>query len=508
MNLLRLMLATVVLVACGDSETFLKLEERDRFRAMLDGSVDAMVTEGGVLEGGTMEGGMIVMPPPNFDDPFGAEAGVFVYDGDLVRPDGAPYPLALPDGAVVFGDGSIELPDGEVIDFETARERYDDPDKVDVFSCDIGQEDRHVVGDLAFAGSGAFDLAAGPTGWGLSYRVESCGKADALMTMRIDASDPFMDAQPVLDECRQIEDIALGWTDEAGWQVAWTDNSTNSIELHRQALDEDLALDGMRQPVTNAPESERAPVLANIVGRPMLAWISEDLASGKRTIWTEMLGGDGPLQAVPASEGHQPVTLTAAQIGPESAAIAWVEEVANRGIWLQRLDADGGPVGKPIQLTPYAAGGSTVDLATRAEDGGAAIYAVGIDDVNFEVRFRRLDETGKPIGEESKVVSRPEQGVGASAVRVGGGYAVAYRALRGGEVDSPQVRLVFVSKEGNVLRDTKGRLRTVGVSDAERDGSAVDIALSIDGSLLLGYVDGNTTTGNMLHLIRRSLSCG
>ena len=107
-----------------------------------------------------------------------------------------------------------------------------------------------------------------------------------------------------------------------------------------------------------------------------------------------------------------------------------------------------------------------------------------------------------------KLISRPLQGKDAGLVRVGGGYAVVYRAVPdGGTITQPEVRLVFVTKEGNLTRDSAGRLVTFPIAAAARDGSRIQVKLSVDGQLFVAFVDGNDAGENTLRLIRRRLDC-
>jgi hypothetical protein len=211
---------------------------------------------------------------------------------------------------------------------------------------------------------------------------------------------------------------------------------------------------------------------------------------------------------VPEDAGRQPIELAFGQIGPENMALAWVEEVANRGIWLLPLNNAGMALGEPLQLTSFAAPGSTVDVAGRMEDGGSVVYSVGIDQSSFEVRWRRLWADGTLRGDEVKVVASPLQGKDAGIARLGGGYVIAYRAIPDGRVvTQPEIRLSFVSKDGNLSKDAQGRLISFKVVDAARDGSPIQAEISVDGQLLLAFVDGSDSEENTLRVVRRRLDC-
>lgn len=481
----------------GD-ESYYNVHVLDGGYAWRDAAADAARGEGGMVR---------------FADLFGVDGGAQWIDGSLYLGDGGAFPWMLPDGATVLEDGAVVLPDGQIIDIDEAIHRYANAfQETDVGGCGLSEDNVFMLPDVSFVDPGAFDIAPGPTGFGVAHRNESCGKADAVFAGLVGATGEIATPEPVLDACKQVEFVDLLWTQD-GWRLVWTDNATNSLELHTQVLDDTLVPVGKAVTLTKNTRHEEAPVLADVAGRPMLAWIES--GAGGRRILTRMLDDASAksIEVVSETAAHAPVTLAAAQMGANAAAVAWVEEVAQRGMWLQRLDAGGAPVGGPVQLAAFAGGGSTIDLATR-EDGGGAVYSIVFDssaddptvEQGFEVRFRRLDMTGAPRGGELKVVSGSEQGVGASIARLGGGYAISYRTHAQGNVE-PEIRLVFVSKEGNVFRDPQGRVITYPLGPASYDGSQTKIELSVDGYLLIGHVDGQGPTGNAWTLIRRRLDC-
>lgn len=470
-----------MVVSCDDGTEYVSVGDK------MDGGFYGM--DGAAMPG---DGGMDAARANATDAPDGALAG-------------------FPDGSLWLGDGAVLLPDGRVL-----MDVLDDSDggrepEIDVSTCGVGDDDRLDI-DVPFV-EGGFALTPGLTGFGLAYwRDGTC--RHVIDTALVPSTGPFLQPVTVLDDCRTIQELDLVYAGEQ-WHMAWTDNFTDTLELHKIALDGDLKLpvDAERTSLTdNTGLLERRPSLAVVDDRPMLAWYSEDLVGGARSIHTTMLDAqDGPTEVVAADAGHRPIELALAQTGAERAVLAWVEEVAQRGIWLQRLDADGAALGEPSRLTDYAGPGSTVDLATRYPEGGAAVYSVvlepGTQNQAEEVRFRRFDQDGVLKDLELKVVSRPLQARDASLTRVGGGYAVAYRALPAGVVQEPEVRLTFISKEGNPTLDREGRPVSFPLAPAALDGSRLQVRLSSDGLLAIAYVDGSSKDLNRLHVIRRTLNC-
>jgi hypothetical protein len=380
--------------------------------------------------------------------------------------------------------------------------------EIDVSNCTLSDDDDFDVA-VPFV-EGGFAIAPGAVDFGLAYMRNATCK-HALDTVPIDSSGGAIPpATTVIENCKNMPELTLANSSD-GWHLAWTDNSTGTIELHTALLDDQLGMSAdARSVVTNDLAVERRPMMADVAGHPVLAWIAETLPEHDRRLLSKRLGQSGdPIEILPASDEHVPVELAIAQIGAEHGAIAWVEEVASRGIWLQSIDGDGEAVGDPRLMTEFAASGSTVDLATREDEGGAAVYSIGLDQVNFEVRFRRLNVDASFRNGEIKVISSPLQAKDAGIARLGGGYAIAYRAIPdGGVIKDPQIRLVFVSKEGNASRDAQGRVITFPVAASARDGSRVQVEVSVDGQLLIAFVDGSDSTANVLRVVRRRLDCG
>jgi hypothetical protein len=158
-----------------------------------------------------------------------------------------------------------------------------------------------------------------------------------------------------------------------------------------------------------------------------------------------------------------------------------------------------------VQLSAAVTTDNAVDLATREEDGGAVIYSVDVG-TRHEVRFRRLSDEGAFLSDEIKVVSGALEGRDASLARLGGGYVVAFRSLPEDPDAKPEIRIMFVTKEGNLQKDSVGRLITYPVTEASASGGRVSVRVSADGQLLIGFLDA-TDAGIKLRLLRKRLDC-
>lgn len=413
--------------------------------------------------------------------------------------------LELPPGTQLLTDGGFELPDGEVIDLDAAVMRYGP--EIPPTSCDISETDMWSTKVAAFD-EGGYALVPGQTGFGLAYGgIGSSSCAQEIDLSHIPATHGFPDPHSALPDCHQIRDLNLLGTDD-GWRLLWVDNATGMAELSTVMLDLDMNLpagEARRRLTSNQLELEQKPTLAAVGTRPLAAWITHD-AAGKDRITTQMLDMDSPpIEVVKAEDGHQPRQLALAEMGMGAAAIGWVGPAENPGVWLLQLDANGAAVGAPIQLTDRVAVSSSIGLGNRV-NGGAAIYSIEIDGLP-QVRFRRLDLNGAPLAIERSIVGPPLQAQGASIAPLGGGYAVAYRALPGGDVAQSEVRLTFVTKEGNVVRDPGGHLISFAIGDATPAESRTYIAVSVEGEIMVAWIDQDASGANLLKVVRRRLDC-
>jgi hypothetical protein len=413
--------------------------------------------------------------------------------------------LALPDGSLILKDGAILLPDGDVIDVDAAVKRY--TPEINVATCGISASDTWST-TVEIGDEGGYALVPGQTGFGLAYRaLGNMNCAREIDVAHVPASSGFPEPHSVLPDCNAIRDVTLlGLQD--GWRVAWIDNFSGTAELHTLMLDLDMNVaDGeSRMQLTRNDLFERRPVLAQVEGQTLLAWVGEDPSSGKARITTQQLQSGQRTDVVKEEDGHKPQALALAQMGMKAAAIGWVGPEENPGVWLLKLDANGAAVDAPIQLTDKVAVSSSIDLANRF-NGGAAIYSIELDGLP-QVRFRRLDENGQPLADERTIVGPPLRAQSASIDTLGGGYAVAYRALPGGPVTDPEVRLTFVTKEGNVIRDPGGQLVSFPIGAATTAEGRTYVAVSVEGEIMVGWIDADPTSGkNLLKLVRRRLDC-
>jgi hypothetical protein len=490
-----------LVVACGNGTDYLKLRKVDAGtgnRDAGDGSHHGDASAGSAGGHNHKDGGATsyadgAMPP-------GATMDAAALDIDAA--------LDLPNGSWILRDGAILLPDGDVIDVDAAVMRY--PSEIDVSKCAIGAEDLWSM-QVDITNQGGFDLVPGHVGFGLAFRaIGSTTCAQKLEVMPIPATSGFGKPRAIFDDCRAITDFTLLGEDD-GWRAAWVDNFTGSAELQAAKLDKNMNVPKGEKRVTltdNKLQFERGPVLREVANQPMVAWITDNMTTGKRRISTLRLDSEAPaVDVVKESAGQDPASLAFAQVGSSAAAVGWVGPTSAAGVWLQKLDGNGAAVDEPIQLSERVSVSSSIDIANRS-DGAGVIYSIEIDGVP-QVRFRRLDEMGDPTSIEHTIISPPLIADGASLAALGGGYAVAYRAKPDGNLGAPEVRLTFIPKDGNPIRDANGRLLSFHIGDATMADVRTYVSVSVEGEIMVAWLDsGDEKSGtNVLKVVRRRLDC-
>lgn len=439
-------------------------------------------------------------PAPSPDGgALGDDAGGASADGGPFAPDAG----ASDGGNGAAGDGGLYTDAGAVESIEDYL-----PD-----NCEADQEAAWSA-DVPFGDERGHALVPGGTGFGVAYRaVDSC---DHIMGAFVASTGPIPSGQRLAGDgnCTVYRDLSLLRTDDRWW-LSWVDNLSGSAEVRAQSFSADMLSAEPAVRLTDNTESERSPAMAHTAAGPLIVWAEGDQEQAIMVhALAEASSESRPIVA--ADEGHRPTRLAIARMGgDEAAAVAWVNEEGNRGIWLQALTADASPMGEPVELTGLASAGSTLDMATRTrggdvELGGAVVYSVITAEDTEQVRFRRLSREGRPTAVERTLVGRPARAVDASITELGDGYVVAYRARPdGGEVLQPEIRLLYVTREGSVAKTPAGRPITHRVADAAMTGGRVSVRASIEGQLLISWLDIDAATGaSVLRMVRRRLDCG
>jgi hypothetical protein len=366
--------------------------------------------------------------------------------------------------------------------------------------CEIVEERGELAREVSFSDEAGFAVTPGLTGFGVAYQSDSCG---AISVLPVASLGEYAEPKAMFTGCETVaQGVSLLYHGE-GFRLRWIDNRSGSAELQGLQLPSSLTPPTApeRSSITNNLVRELAPVQASFGANPYLAWISRD--GDQRSILLQGSAGSEPRTLVAADAEYAPTRLALAQLGDSTGALAFVSEDKKPGVYLMPLTAAGESRGEPLQLTAAVTVGNTVDLTTRVEDGGAVVYSQDLGD-RQEVRFRRLSKSGELISDEIKVVTFPLQGRDASVSRLGGGYLVAFRSLLADDPERAEVRVTFLTKEGNLQRDSAGNVASYVIAEASATGGRLTARVSQDGQLLVGFLD---TATSQFRLIRKRLEC-
>lgn len=398
--------------------------------------------------------------------------------------------------AFVPADGAVSSGDDDA----GPREPFDPRE-----DCQVVAERGELSLAVKFGDASGFSIEPGLTGFGVAYQSDNCG---AIGVLPVASLGEYPEPNQLYENCDTIAQGVSLLHVSSGYRLAWVDNSSGSAELQSLQLTEALArpASDLRSPITHNETRELTPVQASFHDTSYLSWIDQD--DKKRAIMLQAAGSGSEAQVLVAADaGFSPQSLAMAQLGKTAGALAFVSELTKPGIWLVPLTETGEASQAPIELSTAVTSNNSVDVATRTEDGGAVIYSVDIGD-RHEVRFRRLSPEGSFTSDEVKVVTFPLQGRDASISRLGGGYAVAFRSISDTDPSRGEVRLMFITKEGNLMRDSAGRVASTLIAEASATGGRVTARISRDGQLLIGFLDIDPTNGQRkLRLFRKRLDC-
>jgi len=348
--------------------------------------------------------------------------------------------------------------------------------------CVASDDDRYQA-DTVTAAPTTFSLIGAPAGFGLAYQVDLCGTG--IDVLRFPSGGGAFTPQSVVNgsgTCSRASQPLLDLADGA-WSLYFWDNRGGTNQLWS------LALDSGGEPTLQVASAEngRAPMVARIDGVPFLAWVEQSLPASE---WTAVyLRRLADLTATPTAA----IAPSAAQHGfgfvfsgiETVGAIGWIDtQSVDRGAFLLPLNEEGAVAGVPVKLASQVSGKSSLDLADGAMNA-AVVYSTVTDNVAFEVRFRELDESGRPTGIEERIVTRAERGTDASIAPIGNGYVVAYRALPEVEDGTAIVRLILIDKTGRRLGDA------ADIATTTAGGGRVTVRSTFDGRFSVAWVEAD-----------------
>lgn len=377
------------------------------------------------------------------------------------------------------------------------------------------------LGDETYVRVRRVALAPGPDGV-LAVWAQSDNSGNNIHSRYIASTGPVDSPYLVTNDTYLHRDPAVARVGSA-YLAAWVDNSNAGAGYEIEA-----------QPFTTAalPTGTPARVTNNTVSEQALAMTG--FGSGALLVWYENVSSDHVLRAVVLdSTGHptgMPVTIRTdpSILSPSvvatstGALVAWTELVAGpatdggtatpqRRVALQQLDSTGAMTGSVAYADQQMNASGTADLAMAASgamDGGTGVYAgsvvygVNVSGTRPEVRWRALNADGSvPAGSaEVPITGLQTTGSDPSVAAYAGGFAVAYRVLSDPQITGPAVRLVLADNAG-------ANVGHLDVADTFDSGFQSNIEVGLDGGIVMGWMEQNTSTSQATLWAAR-LRCG
>jgi hypothetical protein len=316
-----------------------------------------------------------------------------------------------------------------------------------------------------------------------------------------------------LDPCSTIEHSAIAYNGTS-WLLGSVDARMDSRDLWVQAFDGKNKYTANR--VTNNVADEREVALLSLSKDSVLAaWVEQPLDGGATTLKLRPLNAQGKptgdevtLDQPMGSWTIGGLSMTAFSDTLFGLGYRRVSDTGTSEIVLDVVGPTGARDRDSWVLSPSAGSKGSVDLASDGV-GAGAIYSL-VQGTSDQLWFQRLGQDGRaaPVtsggktggpSEAVRIVEPPAKALDASLAKLPTGYAVAYRALPGGDVDSPRIRVHFLDRFGRIIGDSDAAL-------ASMNGGRTAIKAAYDGRVVVGYSDTDADSGETT-IIALKLPC-
>lgn len=344
--------------------------------------------------------------------------------------------------------------------------------------------------------------------FGLAYLDKSPKCLDAIFVAELHGASGLgmPEVSMAMDNCTTIDHAAITHNGDA-WLLASVDARKDQRDLWVQAYAKGAGASDPHRITTSLGQKREVALAALGTDAAVTAWVEADMASGKTALYVRLLSPQGePMSDAVTIEESDSLTfagLALAPIGDSLIGFGYRRfDMAKRSeIVLQMLDA---ATGKPDRdawvLTTDGGTFGSVDISAD-QDGGGVIYSI-VQGTSEQLWFQRLDKTGHAAAvtsggrtggpmDPARVVGPPYNALDASLAKLPNGFAVAYRALPGGAIKTPRIRVHFIDRFGRVIGDSD-------VALAQSYGGRTAIDAAYDGRIVIAWSDqdekGKTTT--------------
>lgn len=456
-----------------------------------------------------------------------------------------PWLLLLTLSAIACGDSSggpttlVPGGGGDGDDAPDGGQPYTPPDGGDV-ETSTGMPPEGIVGGCGIDSNKIFEVTR-TTGNPLSSPIgidrfnsraaivyvdesEDCTEAIHLAVVEgsADSLEPPEPAKAVTD-CHLYEDPAVTWAQEGAWLMAFVDDRAGN-EVRAQVYDPRVALSNDGFQISDGADRPAQVAITTIANdRRLVAWTETRVSAVRILARAVNLEGKpvAPIREVASFDGNVG-SLTLSQLGkpddnlPESGVLVgyWSRTASSSEIVVQALDQSGAPrgdarvvradVGDPgfISSVYNHTHELGVDLSAGAiaysvaQYGGKQLWFSILD--NDAEPGQLWDGTGRPRGPSDpiRLVEAPQKANHPSVARIAQGYAVAYRALPGGDVDRARIRVMLLNRVGELQVSSD-------VAYTTNDGGPTRILQGSDGRSVIVWSEIDPDTDELVYKAAR-----
>ncbi|MCB9994575.1 MAG: hypothetical protein H6873_13075 [Hyphomicrobiaceae bacterium] len=251
-----------------------------------------------------------------------------------------------------------------------------------------------------------------------------------------------------------------------GWVTSWESASqdTSSYGIYQQKFDANGNPSGSETPVnTTTLSGQENPDSAGLIdGGWVDVWMSYAQDGSFYGVYMQRYAANG---VAVGNETQVNTTTNDKQQDPSVAALAdggfvvvWDSNLQDGdlyGVYMQRYDRDGHPVGGETQVNSYTTGAQYASDVTSLADGGWVVSWTGLSfDGGFDVVVQRYDAHGNEIGGETRVNATPLSTVTRPQIeaRADGGWVVTWASDDGSSTGIYQ-RVFVADIEGTANKD-------------------------------------------------------
>jgi len=312
-----------------------------------------------------------------------------------------------------------------------------------------------------------------------------------------------------IDPCSTIEHVTVAHSGEH-WLLGSIDSRENARDLWAQSYDQDADQAGEGYRVSDSPGGESEAMLApTTAGNAIAAWVEYDLGSDSSSLMARALDADGKprheIVVLEAGVTGSFAGLTLSRVGPSLIALGYrsFDREGRSELVIDVLDAETAERNRePWIVTSDGGPNGSIDISGD-DEGAGVIYSV-IQSTSHQLWFQRLGPDAVPLSDSGsvgtaadavRVIGPPYLALDASIARIPAGFIVAYRALDGGQIHSPSIRVHFLDRFGRVIGQS-------GVALASEFGGRTSVEAAYDGRVVVAWSDGSEASETTLFAVK------